>query len=211
MTGDRLSDIKIPWPYRAHDLRAIGTNWTSHALVGYQSGWDRAHSYRRAAEILAEHVSTHRADVDSVFFAFAACWRHCIEVQLKSLLADLRRLFDVDAGAPRHHDVLQLWNEARPLLVRAHPDEERRDRSVVGRLLHQLADLDPLGEDFRYARRKDGSTSLGGVDSIDITAFHAGMLAMSTYLDAALDMTADDLANKADYEGYLEEQVPTEY
>jgi hypothetical protein len=142
-----------------------------------------------------------------VFFAFAACWRHCIEVQLKSLLADLRRLFDVCAGAPRHHDVLQLWNEARPLLVRAHPDEERRDRSVVGRLLYQLADLDPLGEDFRYARRKDGSASLVGVDSIDI----AGMLAMSTYVDAALDMTADDLANKAHYEGYLEEQVPTEY
>lgn len=131
----------IPWPDRRHDLRATGSDWTSHALVGYQEGRGRAYGYRRAAEILADHMLAHRSDLNAVVFPFAACWRHHVEVRLKELLVDLQRLLDRPIVKCHHHDVLQLWNEVRPLMVEAYPDEERRDRSVVGRVLRQLADL----------------------------------------------------------------------
>jgi hypothetical protein len=208
--GSELFELPS-WPERHHDLRATGPDYRSHALVGYQAGWDRADGYRRAAEILADHLLAHRHDLDAVVFPFAACWRHHVEVQLKGVLVDLQRLLDVPVVEHHHHDVLQLWNEVRPLLVKAHPGEERRDRAVVGRLLHQLAELDPLGEGFRYGKRRDGSATLAGVDRLDVRAFHEAMQAVASYLAAVMDKTAYDLDLKAEYEQEMEHEMPDEY
>lgn len=194
-----------PWPERHHDLRAIGRNWTSHALVDKRL--DRADGYQRAAEILADHILTHRSDLDSVVFPFAACWRHYVELQLKRALMDLRRLLDVPVVEEQHHDVLQLWNKVRPLLVRAHPDESRRDRSIVGRVLRQLAQLDPLGEDFRYAKRRDGSVTLAGLDRLDVHAFHDAMQAVANYLEGLLDKTGDYLSDYLDLKSEYEDEM----
>jgi hypothetical protein len=141
-----------------------------------------------------------------VVFPFAACWRHHVELQLKRALTDLRRLLDLPVVEEQHHDVLQLWNEVRPLLVRAHPSESRRDRSIVSRVLRQLAQLDPLGEDFRYAKRRDGSVTLAGADRLDVRAFHDAMQAVSNYLeglvDDDLDLKAEDEDDAGDFDEY---------
>lgn len=200
--GPELFDLP-PWPDRHHDLRATGADWSSHALVGYQAGRERAYGYRRAAEILADHMLVHRSDLNAVIFPFAACWRHHVEVLLKGVLVDLQRLLGVPVVEHHHHDVLQLWNEVRPLLVRAHPGEERRDRSVVGRLLAQLSELDPLGEDFRYGKRRDGSETLADVDRLDVRAFHEAMQGVSSFLEAVVYKTGE-------YEVEMRSEMPDE-
>ena len=108
----------IAWPERDHNLGATGADWTSHALIGWQEGevGGRIAGYRRAAEILAEHVLAHRGDLDLVVFPLAGCWRQHVELRLKDLLADLQVLLGRPAEPRHHHDIERLWEEVRPLL-----------------------------------------------------------------------------------------------
>jgi hypothetical protein len=188
-----LEDLEpFAWPERHHDLRAVGTDWTSHAMVGRRYSnptLRRVVGFRRAAELLADHVLAHRGDLDSVFFPLASCWRHYVELRLKTLLVDLRRLLDLPVKQEHHHDIQQLWAEVRPLLVRADPGEERRHRSIVGRCLRQLAEIDPDDQSFRYGQRKDRTTTLEGIERIDVRRFHDALLATANYLDAAAEHT----------------------
>jgi hypothetical protein len=60
-----------------------------------------------------------------VIFPFAACWRHYVELQLKSLIEQCQKLLDQTAKRRGGHNIEQLWSEMRPLLVQLHPQEER--------------------------------------------------------------------------------------
>ncbi len=113
-----------------------------------------------------------------------APWRHYVELQLKALVGDLERFLDEPMRRRGGHDIQQLWSELRPLLVRAYPAEERKDRSIVGRVLRQLAELDPDNQAFRYDERRDGTPTLDGVKYLDIELFHEAMLGVANYLEA---------------------------
>ena len=60
---------------------------------------------------------------------------------------------------------------------------EKKDLVTVGRVIRQLADLDPDGQAFRYAASRDGSDTLASVDQINLVAFHEAMLGVANYLD----------------------------
>ena len=145
---DLLGDAPVPWPEDRHDLREPGSDWTSHAMLDWQQGQctGRMEGYHRAAQILAADLLKHRSDLDFVIFPFVACWRHHIELRLKALLIDLERLADRPPRKRGGHNVLQLWEEARPLILKLHPEENRRDPANVTRVLRQLHDLDPDGQ-----------------------------------------------------------------
>lgn len=128
-----------------------------------------------------------------------APWRHYVELQLKALVGDLERFLDEPMRRRGGHDIQQLWSELRPLLVRAYPAEERKDRSIVGRVLRQLAELDPDNQAFRYDERRDGTPTLDGVKYLDIELFHEAMLGVANYLEA-IETAVDhdqDLKNAA--------------
>jgi hypothetical protein len=102
----------IAWPERDHNLGATGAD--SHALIGWQEGevGGRIAGYRRAAEILAEHVLAHRGDLDLVVFPLAGCWRQHVELRLKDLLADLQVLLGRPAEPRHHHDIERLGRKS---------------------------------------------------------------------------------------------------
>jgi hypothetical protein len=142
-------------------------------------------------------------DVDTLIFPFAACWRHYVELQLKSLIGECQQLLDVPMRARGGHNIEQLWSELRPLLLRAFPREDRTELRTVGRLLAQLAEMDPDSQAFRYAERRDGTPTLAGVDHLDIAEFHGALLGVAHYLealDSALDHAKDLKSQALEYE-----------
>jgi hypothetical protein len=172
--------------------------------------------YHRAAQILAAHLLEDRGDLDAVIFPFAACWRHHVEIRLKALLVDLQRLLERPIVKHHHHDILQLWNEARPLILKANPKADRRDPNNAERVLQQLSELDPLGQDFRYEKRQDGTPSLDNVERLDVRAFHEALEGVASFLggvaaqvDQALDLRREhELEMRHEYEAEMRE---TEY
>lgn len=167
--------------------------------------------YRRVAEILASKmIASHdNRDQDTVFFPFAMCWRHYVELQLKSLSADLERLLFRSVRKRGGHNIEQLWLEFRALLVEAYTGEESRDRSNVGRIVRQLAVMDPDNQDFRYAERRDGTPTLADVDHIDIVEFHGAMLGVANFFEAVdtqVDVDTDYAMEARRYEWEMQQE-----
>ncbi|MEO3775753.1 hypothetical protein ABGB16_02650 [Micromonospora sp. B11E3] len=184
-------DEESAWPSKASDLHAIGDNWQHHAQIGWQRGnpYGPMAGYRRAAEVLATHIAGCRFDNDLLIYPFANCWRHHIELHLKSLLNDLRHLQGQPSVNRPHHKIDALWGEVRPLIVAAHG--QHKELGHVTRVLTQLAKLDADGQEFRYSVRKDGHPALRGVDRLDLNEFHNALLGVSDYL-AAVDAATDN-------------------
>jgi hypothetical protein len=135
----------------------------------------------------------------SVIFPFAVCWRHYVELQLKSLITQCQQLLDLPVRRRGGHNIEQLWSELRPLLAQAYPGEGKSDLSTVGYLLKQFAQMDPDSQDFRYAERIDGTPTLADIDHLDIRDFHEAMLAVANYFEAIdSEINRDqDLKNEA--------------
>jgi hypothetical protein len=169
-------------------------DWQRDTVVGRMEG------YRRAAEVLVEHVLQHRGDLDFLIYPIANCWRHHVELQLKSLLTALRRFLDEPDGTVRGHDVLKLSREVQPRLASAFPDEPPSDAANVGRVVQQLHSADPDGQNFRYHRRTDGSLALTGIDRVDVRAWHGALLAVSNFLEGAAGRLSEYQELKDDLE-----------
>lgn len=206
-TSDQFDPDESLWPRDTDDLLDTSGPWTGHALLDWQrgTGTGRMEGFRRAAEVLVGHVLQRRGDLDFLFYPIANCWRHHIELQLKSLVVALNRLLDAPAAPPRGHDVMKLWDQVRPKLATAFPKEPPRDAENVDRVLRQLHAVDPDGQNFRYHRRTDGSLALPDVDRVDIRAWHGALIRVSNYLDGAAGQVSyhqemkDDLKREAVY------------
>lgn len=168
----------------------------------------RVIGYRRAAEMLYEAmVSGQRvSEFDTVVFPYAATWRHCVELQLKSVLAQLRAVLDLGFTARHHHKIDVLWGEVRPLILRVSPAEDGADVAAVGRVIVQLADLDWDGQAFRYTERRDGQPTLESLKTLDLAAFHEAMLAVANFLDGADVMLYEHAGMKAEIMSYYADE-----
>jgi hypothetical protein len=193
------------WPNKAHDLRALGDDSYTHAMLAWQRDkglLSRLLGYRRSAEMLAERVvaDADNKDLDTVIFPFAALWRHYVELQLKSLVLNYRFLLNKPYEQRRSHKVLQLWQELRVLIAEDGHSVTGEDVRSVDRVMTQLHDLDPGSEDFRYAHRKDGSATMQDVQALDYVRFHEAMTAVANFLEAVDTGLDVAIEAKLDYE-----------
>ena len=82
-----------------------------------------------------------------------------LQLALKGLIRDARRLLDEKGGVPHGHNLVNLWNTAQPLLLRVEP-KSRADLDNTGAAIGRLAGLDPTSQVFRYPVDVDGKPSL---------------------------------------------------
>ena len=195
-----------PWPAKHHDLDAPSDSYWCFSDIGWQRRLGlqgRITGFRRAAEILYAAMLAEQSirDLDTVIFPYAACWRHCVELQLKTLLAQLRALSDLPAQGRHHHRIDQLWQETRKLMIEHFPSD-RADPAPVGKVISQLARLDPDGQAFRYAAERDGRETLPDVDQINLVAFQEAMVGVASYLDAADSGVSEYLSTKNEMDSY---------
>jgi len=83
-----------------------------------------------------------------------------------------------------------------------HFPNEKVDLISVGKVISQLARLDPDGQAFRYAATRDGSDTLPDVDQINLVAFHQAMVGVANYLDAADTNVGEYLSTKREMDSY---------
>lgn len=199
---EALTDQDMAWPRPGHDLRALTEPPSLHAALDARWGnaYGRAEGYRRAANVLLEHLMGRAIDVDFLVYPFAHCWRHHIELQLKLLLPELRRLQEEDPPEDNDfgHRLSMLWDRVRKLLRAAFPADSAAEIKVVTRVIGQLHQLDPNGESFRYFKTSNGRLALKGHNVVDLATFHDSLAGVSSFLDAALMQTTYHLDTKSD-------------
>jgi hypothetical protein len=202
-------DNSIPWPCKGKTLLGPGTPWTMNACVGasrgdivaYVSGFDQA------ARLLWESINGDGAgSPDVLVYPLVTLWRHTMELRLKQIVGYGTW---IKTGRPRYptgHDLRSLWSDAKPFVVEL--DEREQERAAiqaVQKAVHELHDVDPFCEGFRYPIAKvTGRPSLERAPSlVNLHEFNDVMTRTATLLDCA----ATEQRNRLDYamEGWVEE------
>lgn len=183
-------DLNIPninWPSEYHDLiryspashRTFDAAWNRGNLAAY----GRINGFKLGADIIYQQIVEDNRWYETAWYAYAFCCRHTIELQLKALLPEFRSLLRETQRGAFHHDILKLWQELKPLIIKAFPDEPK-DYKHAERIIKQFNMIDPDGEELRYdTRRGDRSKTLTAIEIIDIDQFHLAADAVITYLD----------------------------
>lgn len=169
----------IPWPTASETLLGSGDDWQAIACLDWARGDAivRALGFQRAAEVIFETIAAGR-DQDLLVYPFAFCWRHHLELELKTLIRAASHLLDEplsDATKEelKRHRLGPLWGICRPLVERIDPSGAA-DFDTAGRQLDELHRVDPAGEAFRYATRNTGEPWLSAVKDgqIAVDRFH---------------------------------------
>jgi hypothetical protein len=119
-------------------------------------GWDRLSAdFLRAAEQLKETRTGEFEDF--VLFPFLFLCRQHLELRLKFLILDGRRLLRLRGSFPETHSLEELWALAFPI-IRAIWTEDwpSGDAEHTHRVIEDLHETDPGSDQFRYPVKRKG-------------------------------------------------------
>lgn len=192
------------WPTSRFNILAGGNDDRHHAFLDWQRNMDLSEfgyisGFKLAAEVMFKHIEKTGHDQNQLVFPFGMCWRHHIELQLKSLLAELKRFQSEPTEGRPTHNLAKLWNQVRARLEVVRPFDTD-DLDTVEFLLRQLHDVDRTNEEFRYPIKNDDTLSLENVPKVDLAAFHKAMLELSSFFSAANTAVYEDAQTKAEIE-----------
>lgn len=115
-------------------------------------------AYRRAVDVLVEHVVTQDRDQDLLIFPILFMHRHHVELALKHVISMSAQLLDETITIPAHHDLQRLWEQAVALSLRIDPPPSDEDLDAVTEAIGHLSALDRGSFTFRYPLEKDQTT-----------------------------------------------------
>lgn len=198
------ADAQTAWPWPGADLLGQGPEWWLVACmdwprdrwVGYVGG------YWKAADVIFDRVVTTGRDQDMLVYPYLMCWRHFVELQLKSLILLSCKYLGDTVEIPRTHRLDVLWRIVRKRLERAwpEPDDDNRSLDEAGRIILQLDSFDPTSEHFRYPLLNSGTETMQTLGRIYLPSFHeamSGVAAMLDAVDTGLRVMADEKAEIA--------------
>jgi hypothetical protein len=122
-------------------------------------------------------------------------WRHAIELSLKRIIAMGRRLDGRPWTFPEHHRLASLWNEAKPYVVRAGPENyEGPEVTNVEVNILELEGIDPSAQGFRYPVERNGDPGLKGAPTLlSLRLLHEAMQAVTNLLDGVSSVQQEAL------------------
>ncbi len=206
MDNKPINDAEaLPWPRKGDTLFDSADDWYHNARVNWlPDGWDAyAIGYKRAGDILVGHIVDMHRDRDKIVFPIVFNYRQYIELRLKKLIRDGRRLLDEQEPFPRTHDLQKLWSSCRDLISKIEPNGSKADIEAVDDAIEKFCSVDPGSDSFRYPVDRDGNPSLPDTlrlinlrqlrDAMDRLAafFDAVSTMFSVYLDRKHEMEQD--------------------
>lgn len=122
-----------------------------------------------------------------LIFPMLFCFRHFVELSLKSLIATYASLADVTPSEKllRKHDLAKLWTEARRLIEAAESGGGEGDATLanVERCVHELDEADKRSTLFRYATDEAGDSVEGRLPKTEIAQFLKTMANIESFFE----------------------------
>ena len=201
--------IELPPPPRPGDeFFRGGEDWWHDALVSeYPIHWSiYSAAYKMAADRLVNSLAKDRHEIDFLIFPILYLYRHYLELALKGIIRDGESLLEVQNKPPAGHGLDKLWVRAAQVLR----DSSRidglgqPDLSIIDNCIRQFATVDPTGESFRYARRRDDSPVEHKVSRVNVRVLKEEMDNASQEIEMWWNGLSAylDLKNEVAGEGY---------
>ena len=150
-----------------------------------------AWGYKRAADILAEHVLATFSGGDLIIYPIVLLYRHHIELTLKDIIRRGNALLDVPVKQRDIHSLGELWDDCRTVLERSGVPvdvPELPELVPFETCIKVFETFDPRGESFRYPETKSGKPTLpSNLNSIDLPELRKAVQRMSFFLEITRD------------------------
>lgn len=141
----------------------------TNAWVRGGNAYAYAEGYRRAGQILADHVIQNRWDTDFLVYPIMFLYRHNVELQVKRLIPLGASVMDQpinpadEKALTESHDLNRLWSIFKPILSKAAKGGlflPVNDIDAIGSYIRQLHEIDQGSFAFRYVVTKTGAPSI---------------------------------------------------
>lgn len=187
--------------------------WNNACLNWCHDGWTLySLGYKEAADLLARHIEEHGAGQDMLVYPVLFLYRQYLELEIKDLIRQGRRLQDIPGGFPKHHDIARLWRICHQLLSEIAPNDSVEELREIDRLIEEFSAVDPSSMAFRYPEDKDGNDSLPGITHINLRNVREVMSGIgnlltgaSCQIDEYLSIKGEMAAEYGSYEAELGE------
>ncbi|ENE37178.1 hypothetical protein ECP030229310_4869 [Escherichia coli P0302293.10] len=169
-------------------LLASDSDWHNNACLNYMPDHGTAYTegYRRAADILINHIDESGRDQDFLVYPVLFLYRHHLELLIKQIIGlALALAEDPDKHQYKKddHNLNNLWPLAQRLILEVDDSYRPSDFKIVKEVVKALHQADERATDFRYARRNDGTRSLEGIHYVNPRRFGEKMGEASDLLD----------------------------
>ena len=169
-------------------LLASDIDWHNNACLNYMPDHGTAYTegYRRAADILINHIDESGRDQDFLVYPVLFLYRHHIELIIKQIIGLALALTeepDKRQYKKDDHNLNTLWPLAQKLILDVDDSYRPSDFKIVKEVVKALHQVDERATDFRYARRNDGTRSLEGIHYVNTRRFGEKMGEASDLLD----------------------------
>lgn len=152
--------------------------------------------YKEAADSLVETIACRKGTADTLIFPIVFLYRQYIELRLKSLLQDGRRLLDCEHKEKSEHRLSELLPHVRDILVELWPDGDIEQIKAVDSLIEQFEQVDPRSTSFRYPKDFAGNKSVNlDVPRVNLRNLSEVISAMSIILEGSATAISE-------YQGY---------
>ena len=176
----------VVWPVHGDSVFIQTTNWRiPTALYQDHYGWEyHIVGYRRAADILVEHIL--RGDASREYFVYPVVflYRQYLELRMKRIIVEGQALFGEEPAFPATPTLEPLWGQCSEVIRRVWPQNHGSgDRAAIASIIRQLDVADQDAMVFRYPA---GNPAMkGGVCRIDIRTLAEVMDTLAGCLDGA--------------------------
>ena len=137
--------------------------------------------YKDAADLLVTHAG--EGDPRKLMYPIMFLYRQHLELALKDLIRDCRRLLGWQEAILKTHRIDELWRLCVGLLDELSPGTTDNDETKhTTHLIAEFCTVDPTSEAFRYPEGKDGSPAQFDVE-INLTTVKEVVGKISLLLD----------------------------
>ncbi len=163
-------------------------NWCHDGWGLYVSG------YKNAADLLAQRVEEYNSGQDSLVYPILFLYRHYLELQIKDLILQARRLQGTSGSFPRSHNIGNIWGICHKLISEILPGDSVVELKEIARLIIEFSVVDETSTSFRYPQVNDGNPSLPGISHINIRNIREVIGKISLILSGASAMIEEYLS-----------------
>lgn len=188
----------MEWPNGIEQLLGPDVDWHYNACINAQ--WkdlsDFARYFKEGGDSLVTSVIELNGILDALIYPIAFLYRHHIELQLKGLIATCRQLSGNKNGYPHHHNLNDLWLEAKRGIMDQYGAETPRELEYVKPCIDEFMKWDSSSFAFRYPTDKAGHANLKGLRHINLRQLNETIDKISNLLGCLWS----DLGDRLDYE-----------
>ena len=201
-----IEEKDFPWPRKGERLFVDRQDWYNNAVLNSQRENLSLYAvgYKRAGEILVEAVVKSRRDHDSLVFPIAFVYRQYLELRLKQLIRDSKRLLDDTSGFPVTHKIAELWTMCRPLLNRIELNVGEQVLDAIEELIAEFAGVDEDSYAFRYPTDTKNNPSLPDLSYVNLSNLAEVFKKMANFLEAVSWQVSVTLEQKRESSNEIE-------